>query len=153
MKEIVTALKYRFVTDLRQVLKAELRKIKTLGKYDFSGYTLVPIPLSASRKRWRGFNQAEVLGDLFSKSIKAVYEPEFLKKTRETQPQVWLKRKERLKQMKWSFQSLPKETVSGRNFIVFDDVWTTGATLKAAGAAIKRKGANKVWGITLASSH
>ncbi|OGY27435.1 MAG: hypothetical protein A2Z42_05085 [Candidatus Woykebacteria bacterium RBG_19FT_COMBO_43_10] len=152
VKEIIAELKYRFVTDLARILEQEIRKPHFLDKYDFAGFTMVPIPLSSGKKNWRGFNQAEILARVVARRWKLPFDPEVLQKIRETKPQAKLRRDERLKQVKRTF-GLVSETVKGKKYIIFDDVWTTGATLKAAATALKRKGAATVWGMTLASSH
>jgi len=152
VKEIIAELKYRFVTDLARILEQEIKKPRFLDKYDFAGFTVVPIPLSSGRKNWRGFNQAEILARVVARRWKLPFDPEVLQKIRETKPQAKLRRDERLKQVKRTF-GLVSETVKGKKYIIFDDVWTTGATLKAAATALKRKGAATVWGMTLASSH
>jgi ComF family protein len=151
VKEIIHELKYRFVRDLQAALAVEIRGASVLKKVDFDSFTLVPVPLSQARQLWRGFNQAEIIGKNIAKQLKVPFAPEVLKKTKETKPQAKLARAERLRQVAGVFKASPE--ISGRNFLLFDDVWTTGATMKAAAAALKRKGAVKVWGLALASSH
>jgi ComF family protein len=150
IKEIIHELKYRFVKDLLSVVEAEIKNARILQEIDFHTFTLVPIPLSVSRKNWRGFNQAEILGRVLARQLKIPIDSDTLKKIKETKPQAKLPRKERLRQARGVFRAV--SNISGRNFIVFDDVWTTGATMKAAASALKRKGATKVWGLALASS-
>lgn len=151
IKEIIHELKYRFVKDLVGTLEDGIKDAKILNQIDFSTFTLVPIPLATGRKNWRGFNQAEILGELITRRLKINSNPEILRKTKETKPQAKLPRKERLRQVSGTFRVTGN--ISGQGFIVFDDVWTTGATIKAAAAALKRRGAVKVWGLALASSH
>jgi ComF family protein len=153
IKEVVQELKYRFVTDLAAVVKKEVKNSKFLDKHDFSGFAIVPVPLSVGRKNWRGFNQTEVLGKIIAKKLGVNFDPKILIKVKETRPQAKLTRKERVRQVRGSFGLDSNRSVQGQKFIVFDDVWTTGATLKAAAASLKRKGAAQVWGMTLASSH
>ena len=151
IKEIIHELKYRFVKDLLSAVEAEIKKAEILETIDFRSFTLAPIPLSSSRKNWRGFNQAEALGNVVARRLKIPIDSETLKKIKETKPQAKLPRKERLRQARGIFRAI--SDISGCDFIVFDDVWTTGATMKAASAALKRRGAEKVWGLALASSH
>lgn len=153
VKEIIAELKYRFVKDLAQIIKVELKKTKFLDKYDFSGFIITPIPLSSKRKNWRGFNQTEILGEIIAHRLKLRFLPNLLQKVKETKPQVKLTKKERMKQVKGTFGLTKKCEIRGKKFIIFDDVWTTGATAKAAATLLKRKGAERVWAITLASSH
>ena len=153
MKEILAELKYRFVKDLSQVIKVEIKKSRFLVMYDFTGYGVISVPLSLKRKNWRGFNQTEILGKLIAQRLKLVFYPDILRKVTETKPQAKLSKKERIKQIKGVFDVVDSKYIIGKKFIIFDDVWTTGATIKAAAAVLKRKGAEKVWAITLASSH
>lgn len=153
IKELIHEMKYQFVQDLQTVVYKELAKMKQLDRYDFRGFELVPVPLHKKRENWRGFNQTEILGKLVAKRLKVTIRTEGLAKVKETKPQVELKRKERLKQMSGAFVLEPSVNITGKKFIIFDDVWTTGATLKAATRVLKRKGAEKVWGIAFASSH
>jgi len=153
IKELIHEMKYRFVQDLQTVVQKELTKMKQLDGYDFKGFELLPIPQHKKRENWRGFNQTEILGKLVAKRLKITPQTEVLAKAKETKPQVELKRKERLKQMSGAFALEPAVSVLGKKFIIFDDVWTTGATLKAAASVLKRKGAAKVWGVAFASSH
>ena len=153
VKEIIHELKYRFVRDLQEVVRAQVKKSKRLDSLDLSSFTLIPIPLSSSRKNWRGFNQTEILGKLVAQKLKIPFASDILARTKDTKSQVKLPRKERIRQTKGVFQVADPKKALKKNFLVFDDVWTTGATLKEATAVLKRKGAVRVWGLALASSH
>ena len=153
VKEIIHELKYRFVKDLQEVARVQLKKSKRLEQLDLRFFTLIPIPLSYARKNWRGFNQTEILGKLVAQKLKIPFASDILARTKDTKPQVKLLRKERIRQAKGAFQVGDPKRTPGKNFLVFDDVWTTGATLKETTAVLKRKGASRVWGLTLASPH
>lgn len=153
MKEMIAELKYRFVKDLTQIIRVEIKKTKFLDKYNFSEFIIAPIPLSSKRKNWRGFNQTEILGKLIAQRLKLSFHPDLLRKIKETKPQAKLTKKERLRQVRGSFGLAEDNDIKGKKFIIFDDVWTTGATVKAAATTLKRKGAERVWSIALASSH
>jgi ComF family protein len=153
VKELIQELKYRFVKDLEKTVSVELKKVKLLDKFDFSSFSLVPIPLSKGRKNWRGFNQTEILGKLVVKRLKIPFEGGVLVRKKETKPQTKLPRKDRVRQTLGAFASINLEKIKGGNFIIFDDVWTTGATMKSAARVLKQKGAKRVWGLALATSH
>ncbi len=59
-------------------------------------------------------------------------------------------RKERLVNVKNSFVVRKAEKIKGKNIIIFDDVTTTGATLKEAKKVLKKAGAKKVYFMTMA---
>ena len=60
--------------------------------------------------------------------------------------------KKRKANIRWAFKVNPAAqfTIPGSKFVLFDDVWTTGSTLKEAGQRLKRAGVKEVWGLTLA---
>jgi len=151
-RALIHELKYRFVKDLRETFRILIRKNKSLRQLDFKEFILIPTPLSTVRKRWRGFNQSEILGKEIAQILKIDFSQSYLYKKKDTKPQVTLLKLQRAKQMKDSFQT-DKSLVFGKNILLFDDVWTTGATMKSAAGELKRRGANKVWGLVFASSH
>lgn len=157
VKKAITKLKYQFVSDLAQDL---VELFLSFGGEDrvFSHLCrqkeiiFVSIPLHSSRKRWRGFNQAELLGRLITQNLGIEFLPGVLKRVRKTQPQVELNKDERKRNIQNAFEFDPdyQLLVIKHQLILFDDVWTSGATLKEAAKALKRKGAKKVWGLTIA---
>lgn len=157
MEKAIKKLKYKFVSDLTQDL-VELflsfcgeDKIFTHFCQEGNVYFL-PVPLHPQRKRWRGFNQAELLGEMIAANLGLTFLPDLLIRTKNTKPQVDLKGKERRKNIRGAFRINPNSKFFIRNskFILFDDVWTTGSTLRECGKVLKRAGAGKVWGLTLA---
>lgn len=98
--------------------------------------TLVPIPLSQKRQKERGYNQVlEVLNQLPT-SLSHTIEPKLLKRIKNIVPQTSLPRAERLKNTTGVFTVNSSIAVSSDLVILIDDVVTTGATLKAAAAAL-----------------
>lgn len=113
--------------------------------------SLIPIPLHATRMRKRGFNQAEVLGVHIAKRFGVFYETGILRRVQKTQTQVSMKdRKARLANMHGVFSLTPKTEIRSRSFIIFDDVFTTGATIREASKTLKTAGASFVWAVTIA---
>lgn len=154
VKSAVKLLKYRFVTDLAKEF-ADLIPLMSFNNEtmkQFNNMVLIPVPLHTTRLRFRGFNQAEVLGKLLAKRLNIQIRTNILKRVRKTTPQVEMKdRKKRLKNMENVF-SIPRNILisSYLNIFLFDDVFTTGTTLRSAANILKRAGAKKVWGIVMA---
>jgi predicted amidophosphoribosyltransferase len=73
-----------------------------------------------------------------------------LKKTRATPPQAGLSRAARRENVRGVFVVTAPERVRARTLILVDDVMTTGATLSACAAELRRAGASEVLGLTLA---
>lgn len=152
VRNAVKSIKYRFVSDLAEEF-VDLVPYSILSTINHQLPTIIiPIPLHISRFRFRGFNQAEVLGRILSKQLGIPIRTDILKRIRKTIPQVEMKdRKKRLKNMEKVFSVSPNILISQYpNILLFDDVYTTGATLRSAANVLKRAGAKKVWGITLA---
>lgn len=114
---------------------------------------LIPIPLHRRRKNLRGFNQAEEMGKLLATKLGGDFVSNALVRKKMTKPQTELKGRKRKDNVRGAF-SLNKENSSivsrYKSLIIFDDVFTTGSTIKEAAKELKKNGANEVWGITIA---
>lgn len=103
---------------------------------------VVPIPLGKRRLRSRGHNQVATILEGSTLGEHCTYIPNLLLRTRETSEQSHLNRTARTHNVKnafaWNTKHDP-ETYAGAKFIVIDDVITTGATLKAAHAALQSR--------------
>ncbi len=153
IRKAIAWLKYKDVTGLAKVL-ADLmvEEVQELD-IDFGFDTIiVPVPLHWRRAWTRGFNQAELLANHFGKSLNLEVRDNLLRRTRNTEPQIKLKYGERRKNVSGAFEVLEsrKSEVKGRDFLLIDDVCTTGATLNACANALKRAKARYVWALTLA---
>lgn len=150
IKTAIGQLKYQLVTDLRDELASLAASAWPLVLVKDNAFTLTPVPLHPRRQRWRGFNQAEVLGQLLAKKLHWSFTNQLLVRTRYTQPQVDLKGKDRKKNVSFAFKPKRKSVLFPPRVIIFDDVWTTGSTLKECGRVLKKGGSQEVWGMTLA---
>ncbi len=156
IRKAVKALKYRFVSDLASEFISlvpnpwhELKRIPGQARND--NIVLLPIPLHPARLRERGFNQAEVLANILSPRLNMAVRHDILKRVKKTAPQVDMKnRKDRLKNMDSVFAINNGTMEQFSNVILFDDVFTTGATMRAAANVLKRAGVTQVWAVTMA---
>jgi competence protein ComFC len=114
-------------------------------------HALVPVPLYHRRRRERGFNQAcEMARGLASK--RKILVLDCLYRYRETVSQTKLERAARWENMSGAFQMKPGFDVRGRNLLVIDDVFTTGATVNACAQALAQAGAARLAVLTVARS-
>jgi len=118
---------------------------------------IIPVPLYPSRRRERGFNQADLLAAGLVRALgrhnrgKAPRVAKAcLRRKRATPPQTGLRVSARRENLRGAFEVLKPQVVRGRAIVLVDDVMTTGATLSACARALKRAGAAQVMGLTLA---
>jgi len=103
---------------------------------------LVPVPLSW-RGRWkRGFNQSHVLALPLARQMGIEICTDAIKK-KGNRIQVGLTAAERIINASVSYVPGPSvECVKGKKVLLFDDVYTTGATVKACARILGRAGAD-----------
>jgi competence protein ComFC len=142
-REIVHALKYRGYTRVVERLATPLM----LGVLDATDRfdAVVPVPLHRSRRRRRGFNQAELLARGVAGKINAPVSGT-LQVVRRTRDQVELSATERRANVSGAFRAGGR--VRGRVLLI-DDVFTTGATMSACAEALLRAGAREVHALSL----
>jgi len=101
-------------------------------------------------KRWqRGFNQSELLAEPVARRLGLKLNRN-LRRSRVTKPQAGLNEAERRENLKDSFVVRRPENIAGKRVLLVDDVFTTGATLRAAAKALKSAGVKRVSAVTLA---
>lgn len=149
---LIRRLKYNFVRDLAEAVVSwttdELKKLRFP-----QDSVLIPIPLHRLRRNWRGFNQAEILGRKIAKEMGWNFRDDILVRSQFRKPQTEVKEaKKRRENVRGIFSISPNNPVTQlpSNLILFDDVWTTGATLKEATKVLKRNGAKFVHALAIA---
>jgi ComF family protein len=118
---------------------------------DFNMFdAIIPVPLHIKRLRERGFNQSLILARALGKKHNLNVDFSLLKRRKLTLTQTGLDKKDRVKNISGAFVAGPQEKIRGRNLILVDDVYTTGATINECAKALIRTGASKVAVLTLA---
>lgn len=165
VRAAIIKIKYKWIWDIEKVLVDLVAN--NLWKFDFpEDAALVPVPLHLRRKRWRGFNQAELLAKDLASRFGHPY-CDLLVRNRYTKPQVELASGERKKNVLGafslkplrqpeplvlnSFQDLGSGSIlKGKRFLLVDDVYTSGATMSECAKALKRAGVQEVWAMAVA---
>jgi ComF family protein len=159
LRQLILQLKFRRRERLGRKLGTLLAHAwQKLGGFDPANPPLIaPVPLFHSRERERGFNQSRLLAEGLRNrieklpgGIKIGLDAHLLVRTRATSPQARLKFQARKENVRGAFAVGKPESVRGRHIILVDDVMTTGATLSACAAALKKAGAAKVAALALA---
>ncbi len=144
LRSVIHALKYEGRRSLAQPLAALMRDRCKLALDGADA--AVPVPLHASRRRERGFNQAldlaRGLGLPVAKCITRV---------RATESQITLPAADRHRNILDAFAPARlTRSISGRIVVLVDDVSTTGATLDECARVLKAMGACEVRAVTAA---
>jgi len=107
---------------------------------------IIPVPLHQKKLRFRKFNQSAILAEEIAIRSNKKYLFDGLLRIRETTPQKGLNKKDRLKNISGAFAINQKytEAIQGKNIIIVDDIFTTGATLNECAKVLKDAGANEV---------
>ena len=119
---------------------------------------ILPVPLHIKRFRMRGFNQAFLLirdWACIAKTlnIKLPYtkiDRHVLVRSRWTEPQIGLGRKERMANIKDAFSLSDSSKVVKKRILLVDDVYTSGATVDECAKVLLHGGADHVDILTLA---
>lgn len=113
---------------------------------------LVPVPLHGSRLRLRRYNQSMLLAQELARLAGLTVDAHLVRRHRKTRQQVGLSGDSRLRNVQGAFAAHPRlpKRLRGRPIVLVDDVYTTGATVKAVTRVLKRAGADEVNVLTFA---
>lgn len=153
---LIRTFKYKFVKSLSSDLSMFIKKeIEIFLKKSHDGYNIdqnffsavvMGVPLSQQRRRWREFNQAELLAAQIADYCNLEFDNTLLRR-QHRKPQVKLNSSERLNNLIGSFYL----TGNAPSIVILvDDVVTTGATLHEAARALKQVGTAEVWAFVVA---
>jgi ComF family protein len=124
-------------------LKQDFLKQDLLERPDL----IIPVPLHIKKLKRRGFNQSILVAKWLSKVLKIPINLKIIKRYKVTPPQLFLNRKERLKNLKNAFELINKDKFKKleiRHVALIDDVMTTGATVNEISRVLKQAGVEKV---------
>jgi ComF family protein len=105
---------------------------------------IVPVPLHVTKLREREFNQAERLAARLGKAANIPVHPRLLRRVLPTQTQTLLTREERAANVRNAFLLGETQGLEGKRIVLFDDVFTTGATTNACAAVLRKAGVDDV---------
>jgi len=147
LQRLIHSYKYRYVKDLSQIFFRLLKKFFNHYQLD-NNFLITSLPLHLKRLRLRCFNQAEELANHLADFYHIDYDPDLLKRIKNTKPQARLDKEQRSKNIKNAFAL--QRGCYGRKVIIVDDVFTTGSTLNECARILKKAGAKEVWGLVIA---
>lgn len=144
----------------RLVLAIKYANAKYLAKY-FAKYMyetflnwgvvvdlIIPVPLSEKRQKSRGYNQSELLAEEFSNFSGIEVCSEKVVRIDSGKTQQHSTRKERFDNMKGVFKLNDKTSLEGKNILIIDDVYTTGATVNELSKTLRKLKPDKIYVLT-----
>jgi len=149
MRQAIHELKYRNLRALAAPLAELLHDY--LVASPVPGEVLVPVPLHRKRLRERGYNQSSLLAKELSGLSNLSVINDCLVRHQHTSPQArTTSAGERQSNVAGAFTCRDR-TLWGKQVLLVDDVFTSGATLNACAGALKSAGASSVWGLVMAA--
>jgi len=141
VREMIHSFKYGYRVMLRRPLA--LLAAPRLDDFvaEFAPELILPVPLHVKRLRQRGFNQAILLGELFSRRWQIPLSRDNLRRVRWTEPQVTLSAAERADNVRGAFSLARAELLEWKRVLLVDDVYTTGSTVKECSRVLAAAGA------------
>lgn len=158
LREMVHLLKYERMSSIARPLGGMLaRAIEMLEGQAAGELMVVAVPLFPAKERQRGYNQTVLLADAALSGLKKM-QPEWklraahgvIRRVRDTESQFALTPHGRRRNLKGAFAVREGAALVGREVLLVDDIYTTGATARECARVLRRAGASKVWVATLA---
>jgi ComF family protein len=157
LREMVHLLKYERVSGVARPLGQMLaRAIEMIEAEAGKDLLVVAVPLFPSKERERGYNQAVLISDAALLELKEC-RPEWrlqathgvIRRVKDTRSQFELTPKGRRRNLQGAFAVADGSALKGRQVLLVDDIYTTGATARACSRVLRRAGASKVWVATV----
>jgi ComF family protein len=158
LRSLIHALKYERTTAVADALGMRLADaISMLAAEAPQRMLVVPVPLHRSKRHSRGYNQSELLARAALKSLRRTHREWKLEmgsgtlmRGRATESQSGLSTHQRRENLRGVFSVPNADRLAGRDVLLVDDIYTTGATARACSKALLKAGAKSVWVATLA---
>lgn len=150
-KKIMAKLKYQNKREYAAFLADEMAKRHGRQILRLAPELLVPVPVHQTRRRERGYNQAELLAEKLGRRLGIPVKKGWLIRIENTKAQKQLGYNERQRNEKKAFGIVAGRHTDGiKTVMLVDDIYTTGATAQACTDVLLEAGVQKVYLISMA---
>ena len=152
LQNLIHCFKYRKMDFLAPMLGEILLNYLKLTNLKLKNFIVIPIPLHFFREKSRGFNQAKLLAEIVARHFNLPI-IDALKRIKNNESQAKCKDSEsRAKNVIDCFKIKNSESIKGKNIILIDDVFTSGATITEAAKILKQNGCRKIIALVIAKA-
>jgi len=153
VKKFIWELKYNKKSGAVQPLANVVKNYLDNSELKIKNFSIIPIPLSSNRERERGFNQSLLLAREIHKYTSLPLLENIFIKNKDTKPQAELDEwKDRQTNLENCFSVSESDVINGKNILLVDDVFTSGATLNEAVKTLRASGARHIIGLVIAKA-
>lgn len=157
LQDLLHKLKYHRLTgvgeDLGSILGNTVIREKILESFTIENTQILPVPLHQKKRRIRGFNQAFFIAKGFSdKSGYKILKRGVVDRIKNTKTQTGFTLNKRRENIADAFRVVQKKEIEGKNIIVIDDVFTTGATAFELVTELENAEVSKIFIVTVAQA-
>ncbi|MCD4705163.1 ComF family protein [bacterium] len=152
LRKLIHFYKYNYMESLAEDLSKILINYYSQIDYKLNEVTIIPVPLHSKKLLVRCFNQADLIAQNFCQHFGYQFKNDLIQRIKNTKQQAQLNKAERIQNLKNSFKILDKKFVQNRDFIIIDDIYTTGSTVLEMAKILKKYGAQKIWCLVIAKN-
>lgn len=150
-----------------EVMRKSMHKFKYLGRKEYGRFygmaawiygkeklkawnpqVIVPIPVHISKKRERGYNQAEVISDVLGHYMNIPVSKDALKRCTKTVAQKELTMEQRRENLKGAF-AVTGVPFPWKRVLLVDDIYTTGSTVDSVAQEMKKYGIDEIYSLSI----
>jgi len=150
LKQLILCFKYGRQPGIVEEIEPLLQAYFAEEKENCRGFLVVPVPLHAAKMKERGFDQSYLIAREVARAAGLPLDAGRLVRVRKTEPQAGMSKGDRLRNVRGAFRVTRPEEFRGRDILLVDDVFTTGATVNEAAKVLKQSGGRRVFVFTLA---
>lgn len=128
------------------ILLSEKNTCYKIQQYDI----ILPVPISKTRRKERGYNQSELIAKEISQKLNKQYSKNILYKTKNTTAQSTLNKEQREQNAKGVYEISNIEKIKNKKVLLVDDIYTTGSTVNECCRILKKASPQKIGILTIA---